>query len=463
MRRLSVLLIVLLATSTLIGAVGATGNAAINYDAGPNPYIEEQTLTVATHNMSTMGPLDYSNDDGEVTTLPAHLNSSVKNQFSVRFDKVSDDAFTQFPRDTNKSAVLDQGDWTTSGLTVSEANTDVEGINFAGTNGTATYSDLDLDDANKRVLLAVGTINSIDAGASVEIRAVDADGDYKAVTWNETGSGIVTQQKLADATLQGSGDGQLDTVTKIVVATVNGDADVSLVGLDAERKSKLVLGTTWMDEDDDGSKESVTRYESDGGAVDLTTLDSMGAWTDDAMIHDLEIHGVIYAAADVASDDVSANFSDADNFASYPTKLDDRVRLKVPVAIDLTHSGLALNAEQKYVNQRYVGVKLVEGVSDDTKLSNVSQNKFSDVTSKYNAIGETHELDATISPGTGYVFHATILLQSDDVRKLKDVSSSNAAGGPVGSSGGILSSIWTWIGTIAASVFGFFKLRARGN
>ncbi|WP_231183508.1 hypothetical protein [Haladaptatus sp. DYF46] len=454
MKRLGVLLIVLLASSTVVGAVG---NTAINYDAGPNPFIEEQMLTKATHNMSNMGALDYSNDDGDIVALPAHLNSSVESQFGVRFDKVSDDALTEFPRDTNKSAVLDQGDWTTSGLTVSETNTDVEGINFAGSSGTATYSDLSLDDANKRVLLVVGNVNSIDAGASVQFRAVDADGDYKAVTWNQTGSGIVTQQKLAGASIAGSGDGSLDTITKLVVATQNGSADVSLVGLDAERKSKLVLGTTLQENDSDDETESVTRYETDGGVVELTTLDSMGDWSADAVVHDLEINGVIYSAEDAKNDDVSVEFSNADNYASYPTKLDMHVRLEIPAAIDLTHQGLTLNAEQKYVNQRYVGVKLAEGVADDTKLSNVSESKYSDVTNNYNAVSETHELDATISPGSGYVFHATILLQSDDVRKLKDTSGSGS--GPVGTSGGILSSIWTWVTAAVATVFGFFRMR----
>jgi hypothetical protein len=452
----------LLLAVTVMGSVLAmpvmAGNNALNYDAGPSIYIEEGTLTKAQHNMSTMGALDYSDDNGDITELDAHLNESKNNSFRINFAKVSDDDLRKFPRSSNVSAVADESEWSASGVTVSDASGDVEGLTVSGNNGTATFSNVSLSDADKRVLLSSLSVNSIDSGATVSINAVDADGDRKGVTLNESANGIVVQQKLADLNVSGTGDGSMDQIDSIEVSIDGGNADVTIVGLDAERKSKIDLAETMTDEDGDGDVESVELTNvSDGGAVAVDDLGSMAPMFDDATIYDFSVKGVQYGIEDVASPDVSVNFSSADEY-SYPSKLDLHVRLDVPSAIDLTHSDLALKAEQAFVSERYVVAEIEEDVSDDEDLTNVSDSA-TDVTDTFAKKGAVHTLDSTVSTGSNYDAHLKILLQDDEVRELQDTGNGAAGSGPMGTSGGILDSIWTWIAGAVGSIFAFFRMR----
>ena len=473
-RIVPIFMIALLAISTVAGVgVVAAQNSAINYDEGPNPYVEEQRLDKATHNMSSMGPLDYSNDNGEIERLPAELNSSVDEQYRVRYDKIDDDDLRQFPRDKSGVSGLDASEWSTNGLTVSDTSGDVDGISVSGSSGTATFSNFSaLSDSNKRVLLAIFNVNTLQSGANVEIRAVDADGDYKAATINSssdpstdavaadaTGNGYVYQQKLDTLSVQGSGDGSLDDVTEVTVSISGASADVTLTGLDMERKSPITLGKTMRDSDGDGDLETETVEEiTTPGELEVTSLDSMGDVFDDAVISDLGVTGVQYEAKRVSSDDANVSYSDAGEFPNYDSQLDAYYRINVPTAIDLSHSGLTLKGEQKFVESRYRTVEYAEG-SGDTEFSNVSS--WTSLDSTYSSKGSTHTLDDTVQPGETYAFHANILLQSDEVRELQQTG---GTGAPVSSGGGILNSIWTWItGALATLSFGYIKLRGSGS
>lgn len=468
-RIVPVFVVALLAISTAAGAgLVAAENSAINYEKGPNPYVAEDRLDKATHNMSSMAPLDYSNDNGEIVALPAELNSSVDEQYRIRWDKVSDDDLRQFPRDKDSVSALDSAEWTTSGLTVSDSSGEVSGLSISGSSGTATFSNFSaLSDSNKRVLTAVFNVNTLQSGATVEIRAVDADGDYKAATINSTsdpstdsvaaaatGNGYVYQQKLNALAVQGSGDGSLGDISKITVSISGASADVTLTGFDVERKSPLTLGKTMRDTDGDGDEETVTVEEvtSPGelAVTDLSTLDSV---FDDAVINDLGIMGVHYEAQYVGSEDVNVTFSDASNYPNYDSQLDANYRIVVPTAIDLSHSGLTLKAEQRFVESRYRTVEYAEGAGD-ADFGNISS--WTSLDSTYSSKDTTHTLDSTVQPGESYAFHSQILLQSDEVRELQQTG---GGGAPVSTGGGILGSIWTWItGALATLSFGYIKL-----
>lgn len=446
----------LVVVSPLAG-LAVADNSAINYDEGPDPYIYEQRLDKATHNMSSMGPLDYSDDQGEISTLPARLNDSVDEQFAVRYDRVDSDALRAFPRAAENSSALDASMWSTSGATVSDVSPNgVEGLQVSGAAGDSATLTLDepLSDAPKRVLLAVVNVESLDAGATVDVRMTDGDGDYVEATVNGslsdaeaddviaagTGSGYVYQTKANELQVEGSGDGSLDMVSEITIAVEGGSATTTFTGLDVERKSTIDLGETLRDTDGDGDDETVDLTEiSTPGEVMLTDLDTIDSAFDDAVVHDLGIMGVEYHAADAEADDVSANFTAADGFANYPAMLDLHQRIAVPTAIDLTHSGLELRTEQRFVSDRYQTAQVAEGAGD-TEFGNVSG--YTDVSGTLSDKGSTHVLDNSVQPGVEYVVHMKILLLDSEVNALQETMS---IGGPVSSSGGVFSSIWSWV------------------
>ena len=467
---LALLLATLLVTSMPVGAQSAAPK--INYDAGPNPYVHEDGLTIAEYNRTAMDGLEYYDDDGEVADLPAHVNESEETPYHFAFSSVDDGDLHAFPRAQDESVVEDVANWSTSGASVSDSSTSAEGVTISGSadGDTASYAlDSALDDADKRVLLSVVDVDSLGSGASVEVRAVDSDGDYKAlmvdpsgnashagVMANETGVGIVGQQKLADIPVAGSGDGSLDEIAEIEVAFVGGSGEITMTGHDAEKKGTIDLGDVRRDDDGDGEDETVTLTEiSSPGAVALTDLDSMGSWADDSTIYGLTVRNVIYSSADLNQSQVVANFTDAPNYGNYPSKLDFHSRLSVPTAIDLTHSGLELRAEQKFVSDRYNVVELADGVDDETALTNVSDSEFTGLSDTFSSQGGEHVLDSTISPGDNLQFHVTVLLLADEVTDLQDTS--GATGGPVGGSGGLLSTMWGKVAATFAAVGGFVK------
>lgn len=473
--RLQVALAVVFALLVAAAVPGSVAAAAppLNFDDDrtPNPYLYENKLTIAEHDVAQFDSLvEYFDDDGNAAELPAVVNQSQDEPFGFRADKVDNPSWQQFPRVDGESANdhtwLNASNWSTGGVNSSEmAVTDDDDTTASGveavecsSSGISTgdaggHCEFNTEvnitsDVSKRVAQLVGQINTL--GGEVEIRFVDSDGDYYYLVANssvnanesyalanETGDGLVFQNKTNNLLSSGT----VDEINKIRVNISDGDADVTLVGLDVESKSAFTLGETVHDFDGDGNDETKTIEEVyDGtnrpeGLINYTSLDSLGATFDDASIHDLDVYDVRYEMSQVTDEsDWQVGFSDAPNYGSYPKKLEFHVRLDIPSQIDLTHgSVLEARDDQDLVDERFAVVEIAEDTGD-TEFGNVSDSDYTSKSGDYTDKGGTITLDASVSANQNYIIHGVVLLQDDEVDALQQ--SSTAAAGPPGGGGG---------------------------
>lgn len=492
---LAALLVVMLVGQVLAAGAIAAESPGLDYtdDRTPNPYIHEGTLTVGEHDRGEMDSrTQYFADDGTVTSLPAVTNTSIKHQVGIRYDKIVADAYKKFPRVSGESGNAHNwttaSNWTTSTSdatnvtpTLSDADADgVDKVKFstsgmaAGDTATATFNERVevTSDATKRVLFGVVNVDTLPAGANVSLRAVDADGDYKAayiddslsasdqnVVANATGNGYVFQERLSNLATEGTGDGTFGEVDKVEIVVTEADAAVTVAGLDVERKSFLTLGKYATDEDGDKvyTDETAAAFENvtNAGSHNLTTLSTMGSWASSASIKDLEVYDVRYEAAELTdADDWNVTFSAADDYGAYPTKLDTRYRLTVPNAIDLKHGTLELRDYQGFVGERYAKVRFAEATGS-TNFSNVSS--WTTKTRSYTDADTERTLDATVTAGDNFWIQHVVLLQEGEDDELR--KSSSVAGGPTGKSGGFFSTLLGQITGLAVAVVGFLGLR----
>lgn len=466
-----------LLVGSMVGAPVAAAPPDLNWsdDQTPNPYLQEDQLTIAQHDRGEMSSaLQYYDDSGEVASLPATVNSSQDTPYTFRADQIDSATFTNFPRDKENVTAIDATEWTASSGTNSDmsvSQTDgstasgVDSVELnasvaSGETATATFSNFSVsDDPEKRVLRFVGNVDTLASGANVDVRLVDADGDAKVATINSsatisnddvigasTGQGYVYQQRLGDLATDGSnGDGVFDGIEKVEVVVSDADATLTVVGLDAESKSEFVLGETINSND-----ETVTVTERNSGgdmSVSVTSLDTLGTVFDNAVVNDLRISDVRYRLSDLTSpDDYEVSFSDADQY-SYERKLELQGRLDIPSAIDLSHSGLSFMDEQGFVSQRYASVQIAEGVGSQ-EFDNISS--WEDKSSLYSSKGSTHELDSTVAVDKSYAYSLTLLLQPGE----EDTMTADASGGGGFWSAGGSNPVTSFINWLVAGVLG---------
>ncbi|MFC7047282.1 hypothetical protein ACFQH6_19405 [Halobacteriaceae archaeon GCM10025711] len=482
-------LAVLMAVLMVMAPTAAAQNTAMNWgsDNAIHTQLYEERLDVAAHDRAEMSSLtQYYDDSGDVTELPATLNESINNSAAVRADRIEDDDLGIFPRKDNEAnntaSATDASEWTTGGansskVSVSQADGSTasgvtaiqvatDGTMAAGDEAYGSYSNFSITtDAEKRLPYVIVNVNTLDSATGGTVEFVDADGDKKVahinssktasdadVVANATGSGYLWQERLADLATDGSaGDGTFDGIEEIRVSAVDGDLDVTITGLDAERKSELVLGETLEDTDDDDDLETVTITEVyTAGEVDLNGLSGMDALFSDAVIHDLGVKGVVYDAEDLKSEDVEVTIEEQDQYGSYPQHVEVYYRLEVPAAIDLTHTGLELRQEQSFVDERYATIEYVEGASD-TAFSDI--DSWTDLSGSLGDVGDTLSLDSTVQAGITYVVHEDILINDDEASDLADTGGA-ASGGAAGQSG-ITS--WPVIGALFVAILGVLK------
>lgn len=445
-------------------------------DRAPNPYVHEDTLTISEWDNGQFDELvEYFNDDGNADSLSATVNTSQDEQLGFRADKVDEESWQLFPRVSGESenshtwlnasnwttstsdstnvsvSAVDDDDTTASGVPAVECST--SGMGSGDTAQCEFETEVNISsDVSKRTLMVVGNFNTL--SGDVEIRLVDADGDYyyavsnttanaseDYAVANATGNGYVFQTKTNN--LQSSGT--VNEIQKVQVHAADGDIDVTLVGLDVEKKGTFSLGETVHDfngdgdEDDAADTKTISEVYNDPdrpgpGAIDYTTVGALGSELSDATIHDLDVYNVRYEMADLTDEaDWNVAFESADDYGSYPQKLNFSTRLRVPSAIDLSHGTLTLEDEQGLVDERYAVVEVAEDTGD-TALDNVSDSSFTSKSGDYTNKGGTITLDSSVSAGQNYIIHGVILLQDGEVDALQQESS--PAGGPPGQSGG---------------------------
>jgi len=488
----AIALIALLVLSAVGPGLVAAATLNFSADKAPLRYIEEDSVTIAEHDMADMSKaLEYEDDDGEVATLPAEVNATKKAPIGVSVEKIDDLDYRTFPRISDESGNSVNwtvgSEWTTSSsasgsMSVSETNPagTAEALTFTATagasdHGNATYSNFTVDtDATKRVGQVGMNVDSLAAGSNVTVRFQESDGDYVALEVNQsadadadgvianaTGEGWVEQQRLGSSNMsvEGTGDGTLSSIDKVVVHVTGGDATVEIFWLDGERKGEVELGTHYTDSDDDDTLREETETLTDknfAGEVRMASLDELGSVFDTATLFDKTVYDVQYRAEHVPADDRSISYTDASDYPSYAEILEGHYRITVPTAIDLTHGSLSLVAEQRVPESRYITTEYAIDTGS-TSFENASYTAFSG----WGSVDDKHTVSNSVSAGDKVIWHDEILYTETELEALK---SSGAAGGPVGSGsggifGGLLSFLGTLPGMIVGGVVGFLGLR----
>lgn len=504
----ALLLATLVVSSVLVAGAGA-GAAAVSDEANPDAdawqgyYLHYGTETYASYDRGQLDDptdnLQVEDDEGEVVDLPAEVNSTQDTPVGVNFSKTDALAYTTFPRvdaeDENAETWSNHSNWTTSSggtssITLSDAETapgtpavefDTSVVDTETATGTFDREVSVTSDVDKRVAFIGLTIT--DLTGDVEVRFIDADGDYYAANAsteanasvddkiaNSTGT-YVFQSKMNDLATGDNGsadaDGTVDAIHSVDVVALDGNTDVTVFALDAERKSTLELGEVMRDTDGDGDDETTTITEIDGthesGVVGLTSLDSMGEWADSAVLHDLEVYNVRYPAH-LADAEARVDVENASGYSAYPSKVNASVRTEAPAYIDVSRSTGELRADKTLVGERYILVEYATGVGD-TDLGNVSDSSFTEATSylesNSNATGDAVTLASGISSDTTVEIHSVYLVTDDEADAI--MSTGGVAVGPMddgGGGGGIFGfSPIQWLLSGLVAVGGFLGIR----
>lgn len=490
-RALAVALAALFLLSTM-GAGLVAAATAINYDASPaqSARVHEDVVTIAEHDRIEMdGALAYYDDAGEVATLPADINASEDAPVQVHLAKINESQYREFPRqsgeDGNNVTWTNDGNWTASSsasgdMTVSATTPagDVQAVTFditaaSAEHGEANYTDVDItSDATKRVPLVGVNVDTLDTDAVVDIRFVDADDDYvafeineshanatndSAVIANATGEAYVTQERLSELDVEGSGDGSLDEIQKIWVRGDGANAKIELFALDAESKSATDLARAYHDHDDDGNLEWETIQDKEyPGVVNMSSVDDLGSMYDTAVVFDKQVRNVFYPVSYLTGDDTDVTASEATDYPNFDQLLNASYRLEVPAPIDVSHGTLTLEAEQSLVGDRYVVAEYATDVGD-TDFTNIS---YTDATDSFSKKGDVVVLANNVNAGEEHAIHFEILYTESEFDAL---TSGAMAGGPVGSGGGLFggffNSLFGQVVGVLGTVAGFLGLR----
>jgi len=490
-RRLGAILLALLVVASS-AALPVAAAGMLNHSASAAPQAEIATdVTVASHDRASMSPLEYEDDSDEVAELPAALNTSTDpddlgtgtvNPYSFTPTSVEFGDATASPVGKDDvSAVKNESKWSTIGANSGKASVaDVEtapGVEAVeiGTDGSMTSGDVAgaeftnvsvTSDAEKRFLQLGLTVDTLDSGAAVEVRAVDSDGDVVTAEvntsrssgedfiGNATGDGYIYQRQIGQMSVTGSGDGTMQEIQEIEVRVLDADGNVDIMALNVEKTSKWTLGEEYVNtdtDDDDLETNTITEHKT-AGSISVRGLDTMGSTFDDAVIHDLT-YPVTFGVADLPESDMQVNFTEADSYPAFGSKLEVYYRLQLPDAYDLSYANAELQDTVAVPSGRYETVEYSEGVSD-TEFDSISS--WSSVKGSYSSEGAEVSLDSTIQPGQQIALHYVYPVTDDERDALE---SSGVAGGPIGGSGGaadlpVIGGVIAGLGAIWARIKG---------
>lgn len=490
----AVLFLGLLVAASAAAAAGPSSDLSYSGDnQAPDPYIAEDALTKAVHDLGEWGTshsaaLKYEADDGSVKTLPATVNTSEDNPYDVVATNFENSLFGAFPRDGDNTSALDASEWTSSGANSSKFSvTDTEtadgvdavqiqtdGSMATGDIARAEYSNFSItSDEDKRYLQIGADIATLDADTRATVRIYDADDDYKQLEINgsadasstevlaaATGDGQVSQVQLQDLQLLNDSDSDgFDDLERVAVNVSDGDLDLSVAWLDLERKSATVLGQQKKDTDDDDALETVDITEP-SGTYSIYSLATIGSELSSGKVHDIT-YPVTYRAQDIEdSDDYNVTVEPADKYRNYDHIMGFRYRVLIPSAIDLRHSGLEFQQDTEWPETRYTLVEMKEGAADSA-FSDLTWG--SDLTSSFDAIDKQVSMDSTISAGTSYAVHEDLLVSSGEHDAITSPGTGSGGGGQFGREGGLLQEPIAWISGALAAIGALLLGRRRGG
>jgi hypothetical protein len=453
-RLLAVAFAVLVVGSGLVGAVGmvaAQENSTPTHPSG----MTEGTVTLAKHNV-TWSDLAYENDNGEVTQLDAHVNESVDNPYSFETTEIAYEDATAFPHGEDEMW-SNTSLWSATGASVSEADSPTEGVEVAmsSTGDYATYTlpeQISSDESKKYLQLALD-VKSLSSSGVIEVRAVDADGDYKVAyinasrssgedfITNATGDGLLYQRqmgKMDTMTVSGS-DGTFNDIDHVNVTASAGTGTVRLAMVNLDKMERYSFGSRAVDTDDDDALESETIYEiKEGGAVSVSDIDTLGDTFDAATIHNLKVD-VVGAFEDRSPDEAEWSLeTTGDERPGYHGVATVYIPTGLVSAYDVSWADTETRLMQTYLSDRYLSVKYAEAI-DDTDPMDV--DSWSDITSSYDSQGENVTVDDTVQPGQNSYLQVKLRLQEDEYNALQTFlnnlgTDSSGTMGPMQTGGG---------------------------
>jgi len=486
LKRLSILLLagVVLLQATAAAPVMAA-NSSVNYDSGAAPQGEVVgDVTIADHPVAE-GPLTYNDNNGEWTSLPGSVNNTADNPYSFAASDINFSDATAFPH-ASKNSWTSAADWTTTvsdttntALTVSDVETapGVDAVQIAtggsmGSDDTATATFAEnvsiTSDEEKRYLQIVGDVNTLDSGATVDVRVVDEDGDYYNATIDpsassiddttiatQTGEGFVYQQQLGTMTIQQVGDGTFNDIQKVEVVTSDADADVTISALNVDKTGAWDFGDEKVDTDDDDELETQQIVDHNAGAIAIHDLGKMGDTFADAHIKGLTVAFETPLSA-LPSADVSVEYTEATQYSNYESHFKMDARFEMPDQYDLSYANLKFRDTVSVPGTRYVNVEYAEGTGD-TAFDDISS--WTDLTNSYSSVGADVTIDDTVQPGSAMVISYDYVVTSEEKSELQQTG---GAMGPTGSSGGPLEMIFSLPGIVISGIVGFLGLRSKG-
>ncbi len=491
-------------TTTDNGPDWTTGRGGLNWssDYVQNPYYAA-TLTKSKHKLK-WGTDDaalatYENNSGEKDSLGGTVDrDDTMNVVTARADKLDVPDFSLFPRetkfdengdgdkDTDVSA-LDPQHWSTTGatngsVTLEQGDTKVDrSIRISSSNvasGETVKATFDLsafdaevtDDVGKRFAQIVARVDAIPTAGNgyLEIAFIDGEGDEKRVyasadrsaddiqTLSTTTGTHVLQERIAELPTAGSGDGTFDEIQSVELRCVDGDCNVTLTALNAERKSKWVFGSYLQNEDTD-DEESMERT-APSGEFTITGLDTFSEefTKEDAVFYDLQYPmRISLGAGDL---DHEFRFVEATDRPGYGWVLEQRGKFTLPTGYDLSWASPALKDGVEIPASRFTLVRTATGVKD-TKFSDLDESDWNDHTAAYDG-SETVSLSDPAQAGVVVAYEAHVLQTDANRDNATDVSASGAGAGGRGrggSGGGMLKWIVGGFAAISAFIGGTLK------
>ena len=476
----ALLFVALVVSSGIVAAVGGNVDWQ-NTDTAPQlEYAREETKAVhdMTWGVSNEELRKYEDNNGDIVKMDAEINESADNPVSFVPTDLNETDWRLFPHaKEDVSAVADEGDWsTTTGASVTDSSTasGVEALNVAsngsmtsGDTATATFSNFSItSDAEKRYLQLGLDVNTLDAGANVEFRAVDADGDYvaaeiepdnssgEAFITNATGEGFIYQRQIGKMAVAGSGDDSLSEIQQVEIVFSDADADVDVALLNADKLSPYDLGEQKAQNDSDENLETLDITEKKTpGALALTGLDTLGNdLTDDAVIHGLTLD-IIEEPATQADDNVFVNATRTDKYPGYAGTVEIAVRMEAEDAYDRSIANAVLRDTQSVTSDRLVSVEYAEGVKSDGAVDQdyLDNRTLSDMTGQYSSEGADVQLDSSLNQGSAVLTVYKFKLTDDQLSAYE-----GGAGGTGGKSAGGFGGI-PLIGGIIVALLGFLR------
>jgi len=306
-----------IAGAAVAAGVGASGTAlaqeetTINYGSDlAHDSVLQGTVTVDTTEQSSMGQLDYKNNDGEIVNLGADYGWQLAtdtsdddtvvahNPVSVLLSDIESPKFEEFPRDTfydedsdgskdTEVSVLDPTHWTTSGsMTVTED--DQGSLTFSGGDtDTATFSPSDFainSDEPRRVFRLISDIVTLPSSGQIDI-TLKSDGTnatFSVIEGGDTGvaetiaatttDGLLYQQQIGDSY------DNVDNIHTIEIAFSGGSTELNIAYLDVDLSTEMdAADHEIVTQDDDGNDqieiETVTQHS--GGRLNMRTLSDL--------------------------------------------------------------------------------------------------------------------------------------------------------------------------------------------